>query len=692
MNDQQTIILHQQFTVFPGIEYIREIFHDDQDGRQCAYILRIRREADVRIDTVMKPGGSFALQEPTVSAKACRRENETLIGVVNADFFNMTSGVPHGVFVMNGSILKEKMQEGTRFFGIYQDGTPVIGDESLFQKDKHKLKMAVGGRDILVDGENIPEPVIMPIPAKHPRTAVGIYENGDLMLAVLEGRNPGIAEGMHLQRFGLYLKSQGARQVLNLDGGGSTVMALRTPGQQEIEIVNTPSDDFERVCANGIAVYAQQKGDGICHSAFITPQQEYVAPGARIKLSAFGLDSLLAPCALPEDIHFSVPEDSGCVVSNDGTFLAAQIDCDVNVSVSAGGQFLGEALLHVRTPDALHLPASCIYTENEVHDLGITATLKGRNVLTNSTSYHYKPLADVGWFDADGAFHAGKDACEGDVLVCDKNNGAHITAHVRVGRLPQPVDIAPDDMEMIGCTVCAERPLGYSPRAGQQVYLLESQQPECCLCFETQVPRGPKAVGMWVHALKGALPAFALTIQSEGEAMQASSFVCGEPSDSVWTYMEAAVPNISEYAHKLKIKLAMTGAQGVQLAVDSFRLVYDYVNDDGQTVEISKISIHKYAQSDENARIKITAYLGCGDLLPYYVPADYKRLRILIDDTEYTGLPGHYGVNKGGGSVMLHNLDVSRGVHRLRVCAQALNGKQVWEDTTFDTEQLETIQ
>ena len=69
-----------------------------------------------------------------------------------------------------------------------------------------------------------------------------------------------------------------------------------------------------------------------------------------------------------------------------------------------------------------------------------------------------------------------------------------------------------------------------------------------------------------------------------------------------------------------------------------------------------------------------------------------KRLRILIDDTEYTGLPGHYGVNKGGGSVMLHNLLISRGVHRLRVCAQALNGKQVWEDTTFDTEQLEIIQ
>ena len=692
MDGQHTVILHQQFTVFPGIEYIKEVFEDHQDGRQCAYILRIDRKADVRLDTVMKPDGCFALQEPTVSAKACRREGETLLGVINADFFNMTNGIPHGVVVMNGSILKEKMQEGTRFFGLYRDGTPVIGDETAFQKNKQKLKMAVGGRDMLVDGDLIPEPVIMPLPARHPRTAVGICENGDVLLAVLDGRNPGVSEGMHLQRFGLYLKSMGAKQALNLDGGGSTIMALRMPGQQEIETVNTPSDDFERVCANGIAVFARQTGDGVCGSAFVMPQQEYVAPGTRLKLSAFGLDNLLGPCALPGDVCFSVPNDSGCAVSADGDFLAAQTDCDVNVAVSSGERLLGTALLHVRTPDALHLPASCICTEGEAHELGVTATLKGRNVLVNSTSYHFKPLTDIGWFDDAGVFHARQEACEGDVLVCARNNGASITAHVRVGRLPQQVDIAPEAIETTGCTVCAERPLGYSPRFGQQVYLVESQQRECRLCFETAIPKRPRAVGMWVHALQGQMPDFTLTVPCGDEAWQSSSFEQRAPSDAVWTYMEAALPAEAKCAQTLRISISMTGASGAQLAIDSFRLVYDYVDDDAELLEIKQVSIHKYAQSDENERIRITAYMGCGDLRPYYVPVDYKRARILIDDTEYTGLPGHYGVNKGGGSVMLHNLAVSRGVHRLRVCAQAHNSQQTWADITFDTEQLEIIQ
>ena len=292
MSSQHASILRQQFTVFPKIEYIKEIFEDQQDGRQIAYILRICRDAGIRMDTVMRPDGLFRLQEPSVSARACRKENETLLGMVNADFFNMTSGIPQGPVVMDGTIIKEDMPDNTYFFGIRQDGTPVIGDRTAFLKNKQALKMAVGGRHLLVDGDNFPEAVLEPKHNRHPRTAVCICENGDLLLVVLDGRTPGTAEGLQLERLARYLKSLGAEKALNLDGGGSSVMALRTPGLQEIEIVSTPSDGFERVCANGIALYAQKQGDGICRSAHITPQQEYVAPGTHLKLTAYGLDHL----------------------------------------------------------------------------------------------------------------------------------------------------------------------------------------------------------------------------------------------------------------------------------------------------------------------------------------------------------------------------------------------------------------
>ena len=684
MNDQYASILRQQLPLFPGIEYVKEVFEDSLDGRQCAYILRIRRGADVRVDTVMSPDGQFRLQESSVSAKACRKPNETLIGVVNADFFNMTNGTPQGPVVMSGSVIKEDMPDNTYFFGIRQDGVPVIGDKTTFLENKPALKMAVGGRHLLVDGDDFPEAVLEPKYGCHPRTAVGICENGDLLLVVLDGRAPGVSEGLQLPHLARYLKSLGAEMALNLDGGGSTAMSLRMLGQREIELVNTPSDGLERVCANGIAVYAQRQGDGVCHGAYVTPQQEYVAPGTRLTMSAYGLDDLLGPCDLPGDICFSVPAESGCTVTKDGIFRAAQADCDVRVSVSAGERLLGTALLHVRTPDALHAPAFRICTEGEAHDLGVAATLKGCSMLTNCTSYDFRPLGQIGRFDENGLFLAGKEACEGDVQVCAKNNGPKTVLHVRVGRLPQTIEVSPDAIGTKGCTVGRYQPLHFSARRGQQVYRIDKQLPQAELQFDVPVPKRPKAVGMWVHSMQGGLPEFTLTVQN-GKA----AFVGGEPSDAVWTYMEAPVPGETLPAQTLKFAVSMNGAAETQLAVDSFRLIYDYVDDDMQIPEIRRIVIKKQPQAKDDGYVKITAYFGVGDLLPCYAPLDYKRLRILVDDREYTGQPGHYGVNKGAASLMLHNIFVGGGQHRVSVCAQTLGGKQAWKDFVFDTDQLE---
>ena len=79
-----------------------------------------------------------------------------------------------------------------------------------------------------------------------------------------------------------------------------------------------------------------------------------------------------------------------------------------------------------------------------------------------------------------------------------------------------------------------------------------------------------------------------------------------------------------------------------------------------------------------------------GDLPPWAAPIDYNRARILIDNIEYTGSPGYYGVNKGAAAVMLHSFPIAKGIHTLSVCAQTYSGFQTWKNITFDTEQLET--
>ena len=693
MDQQRTIISHQQYMIFPGIEYDKEVFIDAEDGRQCAYVLRISKNADIRMDTVMDPNGQFKLQEPSVSAEACCKENETLLGVVNADFFNMTNGVPQGIVVMNGKIIKDEMPDTTRFFGILRDGTPVIGDKRTFLNCKQDLKMAVGGRDFLVDGDSIPEPVLELRQNRHPRTAIGICENNDLLIVVLDGRNPGVSEGLYLKRFGLYLQSLGAIKALNLDGGGSSVMALRMLGREGISIINTPSDGFERVCADGIALFAQHKGDGVCHSAYITPQQECIAPGTDLALSVYGLDSLLGPCPLPRDIQFSVPEDSGCIVLSNGSFRSAQTDCDVTVSVSSGKRLLGTALLHVRTPDTLHAPASWICPEDSVDFLPVTASLKGRTVYTNSTSYIFHPSDDIGHFSNSGFFYSKAEACEGDVLVSAKNNGPSIAVHVRVGSLPSVYTIEPDLVQTTGCTICSDHPLSFSSRHGDQVALVSILEPKAELTFSAAIHKKPKAVGVWVHPVDGELSEFSMTIQAGPEVLPPAVFKQGGPSDSVWTYMEAPVSDYTGQTKSLIIRLSVPNAQGTRFAIDSFRIVYDYVEDDIQIPEVKHVQILKYPENTEEdsfVRIKITAFLGIGDLPPWAAPIDYTRARILIDNIEYTGSPGYYGVNKGAAAVMLHSFPIAKGVHSLSICAQTYNGFQTWKNITFDTEQLET--
>jgi len=71
---------------------------------------------------------------------------------------------------------------------------------------------------------------------RHPRTIIGADIRGQIWLITVDGRNDTISLGMdfaQLQRLSLGL---GLRDVLNLDGGGSTTMVV--PGK----IVNHPSD------------------------------------------------------------------------------------------------------------------------------------------------------------------------------------------------------------------------------------------------------------------------------------------------------------------------------------------------------------------------------------------------------------------------------------------------------------------
>lgn len=84
---------------------------------------------------------------------------------------------------------------------------------------------------------------------RHPRTAVGVTATGQVLLVVVDGRKS-TSVGMRLDELGRLMKSLGAVDAMNLDGGGSSTMWIAGKG-----VVSDPSDSSgERSVSSAIVV------------------------------------------------------------------------------------------------------------------------------------------------------------------------------------------------------------------------------------------------------------------------------------------------------------------------------------------------------------------------------------------------------------------------------------------------------
>jgi exopolysaccharide biosynthesis protein len=105
-----------------------------------------------------------------------------------------------------------------------------------------RMKTAVGGGPVLVKDHEIFIPFreeqkfVNGENDRHPRTAMGYTSNGQLIILVVQGRTPGVAEGTTLKETAIILRDLGCVEAVNLDGGGSSCMLVN--GKETIK----PSD------------------------------------------------------------------------------------------------------------------------------------------------------------------------------------------------------------------------------------------------------------------------------------------------------------------------------------------------------------------------------------------------------------------------------------------------------------------
>lgn len=111
------------------------------------------------------------------------------------------------------------------------------------------------GTLLLERGENRGATAEVAAAVRHPRTAAGVTRDGrTLLLLVVDGRRPGWSIGATLPEVADLLREAGAADAVALDGGGSSVLWFRAPGEPEGRVMNRPSDGRVRPVANHLGV------------------------------------------------------------------------------------------------------------------------------------------------------------------------------------------------------------------------------------------------------------------------------------------------------------------------------------------------------------------------------------------------------------------------------------------------------
>ncbi len=171
------------------------------------------------------------------------RDNALAAGI-NSVPFDISSHKEGQPIVNMGIVISEGEQlapANLRYDALvfYKDGkAAIVSQAELTDKQTvSQIKNAVGGfHRILINGE--PAQRTQDREVRYPRTAAGISADGQyLYLLVIDGRRL-LSIGSTEKETAFLLRQLGSLEGINLDGGGSTALALRYRGKTKT--VNTP--------------------------------------------------------------------------------------------------------------------------------------------------------------------------------------------------------------------------------------------------------------------------------------------------------------------------------------------------------------------------------------------------------------------------------------------------------------------
>jgi len=187
--------------------------------------------------------------EVTAAVPTAQAEKFDWVAAMNGDAFSNAKGDKPlyystgmaldlmGLAVSNGETYSQPNRHYSYFYQT-RDGRFDVGQGKAPKNIRH----AVAGFGRLIDNGKVRPTEDGKL---HPRSAIGYDPKRNVLIfLVVDGRQPGVSEGASRRELAEWLRARGATEALNLDGGGSSMLAIRQG--KKVRIVNRPVGMFNQ--------------------------------------------------------------------------------------------------------------------------------------------------------------------------------------------------------------------------------------------------------------------------------------------------------------------------------------------------------------------------------------------------------------------------------------------------------------